>query len=129
MGIARKFRRHITVCGRRFLWWVAPDCDDFVPTLNIASDDRRFLVRFPFAHDLARRLLIVIGPEFPGLPDAGGCQLRVRCPDPRVGSEVRPAGVRRLIEWCLSPAKRVERVDWRGDDVPASEGEFRPKKR
>jgi hypothetical protein len=45
------------------------------------TSDGRFAVRFYLGQLPERRNLIVVGPEFEGLPDAGEPWIRVRCPE------------------------------------------------
>jgi hypothetical protein len=123
MGIAKKYRRRLVIGERLFLWWVREiQPEDWIgPVLTIASDDKRFLVRYYLGQNEEQRFLVVLGPEFPGLPDAGGCWIRVRCPQWEAGSSIKPSDVRRLIDWCLFGARQLERVDWRGHLLPCEE--------
>ena len=117
MAVSRKSRRNLLVDGRPFRWWVCesePDC--WVgKALTVVSDDRRFFVRFYLGQQPERRFLVVQGREFAGLPDAGGCWIRVQCPDWQSGPGIRPSDVRRLVDWSLSPHETRVRVDYRGE--------------
>ena len=93
MGIAKKYRRKLVIGERLFLWWVREiQPEDWLgPVLTVASDDKRFLVRYYLGQKEEQRFLVVLGPEFPGLPDAGGCWIRVLCPQWESGSSVQPS--------------------------------------
>jgi hypothetical protein len=80
---------------------------------TLISEDKGFIVQDHLGQS-GEPFLIVLGPDFPGVPDAGGCWRRCRCPCWESDSVVTPAGVRRLIEWCLSAIKELIEVDWRG---------------
>lgn len=116
MGILKKNRRRIVVGERLFLWWVGEiQPEDWIGSaLTVASDDKRFLVRYYLGQKIDRRFLVVLGVEFPGLPDAGGSWIRVLCPQWESGPGVRPGNVRRLIDWCLFHDRPLIEVDWRG---------------
>ena len=68
----------------------------------MASEDRRFVVRYFLDQRPDQAYVIVLGREFGGLAEAGGCWLRVRSPKFETDGTIRPATVRRLIEWSLS---------------------------
>jgi hypothetical protein len=116
MGIRKKYRRKLIVGERLFLWWVREiQPEDWLgPVLTVASDDKRFLVRYYLGQPESHRFLVVIGSEFPGLPDAGGCWIRVLCPKWESGPSIRPSDVRCLIDWCSTTERPLVRVDWRG---------------
>jgi hypothetical protein len=113
MGVRKKGRRRIDVEGRPFLWYVCDDPDSADTVLHIISEDKGFIVQYHLGQT-GEPFLIVLGPDFPGVPDAGGCWLRFRCPRWETDSGVTPGGVRRLIDWCLSAHKELVEVDWRG---------------
>jgi hypothetical protein len=126
MAIARKDRRTIDVEGREFLWWVYEELEEAAAmTLAVASADKRFLVRYPLDQPDDSRHLIVLGREFPGLPNDRGSWARVRCPQWTSGKAVKPSVVRRLIEWCLHSERELVQLDWRGRElvVAAAEGQ------
>lgn len=118
MGIAKKARRKLNLAGRMFIWYIAPDYDSADLVLHVASDDKRFIVKYHLGQSDDRRFLIVIGREFDGLPDAGGPWIRVRCPAWEVAGAIGPRAVRRLIEWSQEPDKTIVRVDWKGNVLP-----------
>jgi hypothetical protein len=114
MAISTKKRRKIQLDGRPFIWWVAPDLESAgVPTLHICSSDKRFHVHYPLGPETALRHLVVLGPEFPPLQDAGGCRVRVRAPawEDQI---ITPAVVRQIVAWGLDATKSVQRVTWLG---------------
>jgi hypothetical protein len=116
MAIRKKGRRKLVIGGRLFVWWVCecePDCW-LGAVLTVASEDGRFFVRFYLGQEPDRRYLVVQGKELAGLPDAGGCWIRVQCPEWQSGPGVRPSDVWRLIDWCLSAGEPRVRMDYRG---------------
>jgi hypothetical protein len=118
MAVSGKGRRKIVVGGRAYIWWVRDNDPEFnaasTSALMVVSSEGRFGVRFFLGQPPERRFLIVLGPEFERIPDAGGPWIRVRCPDWQVGADVTPAIVRRLIEWCMSPDHEIVRVNYFG---------------
>ncbi len=118
MAVSGKNRRKIVVGDRAYLWWVRDTDPEYnspsTTALMVVSADGKFGVRFFLGQPPDRRFLIVLGPDFGGLPDAGGPWVRVRCPEFLTGSEVAPAVVRRLIEWCTSPDRELVRVNYLG---------------
>ena len=80
MTVSSKRRRKIQIGERGFIWWIAPDDDSSNFLLHICSTDKRFLVHYVLGQPDDRRGLIVIGPEFPPLKDAGGSWIRLRTP-------------------------------------------------
>jgi len=120
MTISKKGKRKIVVGGRSYLWWVG---DRFDPEFNsgsctaltVLSADGHFLVRFFLGQASERRFLIVLGPEFQGLPEAGGPWIRIRCPEWQgQPSSITPVDVRHLIEWCATADKELIRVNYLG---------------
>jgi hypothetical protein len=118
MAIGGKGRRKIVVGGRAYLWWVCDADPEYnsasTSALTVVSADGRFGVRFFLGQPADRRFVIVLGPEFEGLPDAGGPWVRVRCPEWQAGTDVTPAAVRRLIEWCTCSDRVLVRVNYLG---------------
>jgi hypothetical protein len=113
MGVRKKGRRRIDVEGRPFLWYVCDDPDSADTVLPVISEDKGFIVQYHLGQT-GEPFLIVLGHDFPEVPEAGGCWLRFRCPRWETDSGVTPGGVRRLIEGCLSAPKELVEVDWRG---------------
>ncbi len=115
MGLASLRRSKLHVGDRSFGWYVTDGENgrSWGPILVVTSDDHRFSVLYPEGQgDPA--YLVVMGRDFPGLADAGGPWIRVRCPQFE-GREADPGDfVRRLIAWCLDPDKPIVRVDDRG---------------
>jgi hypothetical protein len=104
----------LIINGREFIWYVKDDPDSADMVLHVAAQDKIFMVNYHLAQPVNTRYLIVLGKEFPGLPDAGGCWIRVLCPEWETDSIVTPASVRRLIEWCLSEKCELIRVNHMG---------------
>jgi len=118
MGVRKRKRSDITVRGRLFLWWAGKDEEEAYFALTVISEDKRFHVRYHLnLPDPDRRYIIVIGKEFPGLPEAGGHWIRVRCPRWDISEPITPRFVRRLIEWCLFANRQLERVDYIGKPI------------
>ena len=123
MGIAKKYRRKITVGERDYMWYVIEDLEDFPQTvdsylhaLNIISNDKKFIVRYHLhQRDPERRHITVIGPEFGGVLNPSPYK-RFLCPDWCPEGAMTPGIVREVIEWCAEPSSRVE-VDWTGSKV------------
>ncbi|MFC9895858.1 hypothetical protein ACFVMC_19395 [Nocardia sp. NPDC127579] len=103
MAISKKGRRRIVVGGREYLWWVRTDWTSHPtpgrPTLTVASEDRRFMVRYVLHQSHERRHLIVVGREFRGT-DRPGPHRYYPCPAFGPATEFRPAHVAELIGWC-----------------------------
>jgi hypothetical protein len=63
MAVCKKGRRKLVVDDRLFVWWVCesePDC--WVgEVLTVASEDRRFFVRYYLDQQPERRFLVVQG--------------------------------------------------------------------
>jgi hypothetical protein len=106
MGVRKKGRRRITICGRSFLWYVAandPFSLDLV--LHVASTDKKLILHYHLAQQ-GEPILVVVGPEFRGLIDPVGHRRRFHCPKWDSDGKVKPGDVRRLIEWCLTTGDR-----------------------
>ena len=114
MAVKTKGRRKITVGNRQFVWYMGDDDDSCDHVLHVVSHDKAFNVNYHLEQPAETRHLAVLGREFPGLPDAGGNWMRVRCPRWEEGGALTPGGVRRLIDWCLSTERKLVEVDYRG---------------
>lgn len=113
MTICRKKRRRIVVNGREYLWYVAPDPDEFdVPTLTVVSSDRRLFLRYSLLQ-AEERHVVVIGPEFRGV-EVGGTWRRFRCPAFGTLETIAPGDVRQVIEWAIMREQLPVEVDWQG---------------
>ncbi len=123
MAISHKNRAKLIRDGRRYIWWVSEVVDSHWcgHILNVFSDDKRFAFGYPLGQrgdTLENSFLWVWGKEFPGLPDAGGCWIELKCPrwdDVQVTSSF----VRRLVDWCMSdkPLIRIKPM-WNGRASP-----------
>lgn len=117
MAVSTKNRRKLSINNRKFIWCVKddPDSADFV--LHVVSEDKNFIVTYHLRQPESRRYIIILGKEFPGLPDAGCQWIRVRCPQWEIESIITPASVRRLIESCLFSERELIRVNWLGQKL------------
>lgn len=117
MAVTTKNRRKLLINNRRFIWYIRddPDSADFV--LHVISEDKNFIVVYHLHQPESTRYLIIIGKEFPGLANAGGNWIRVRCPQWETNHSITPASVHRLIEWCFLDEKELIRVNWLGQPL------------
>ncbi len=106
MTVSTKRRRKLQIGDRGFIWWIAPDLDSSDLLLHLCSTDRHLLVRYVLGQPADRRHVIVIGPEFPPLKDAGGGWTYLGTPA-WSDAVVTPGLVRQIIEWCLDASKDV----------------------
>lgn len=116
MAVLTKGRRKLHREERLFVWWVAPSNDGPGDLLHVISDDKRFHVLYALGQPPEGGFVVILGREFPGLPDAGGCWIRVRTPH-WDSTAVGPGFVRHLIDWALTPDKPLLRVDWVGRPI------------
>jgi hypothetical protein len=114
MAVRTKSRRKITVDQRPFVWHIAQDDDSADMVLHVISADKKFIVNYHLNQPEQTRFLIILGSEFPGLPDAGGCWLRILSPEWEQNSIISPGSVHRLIDWCLNQERELIRVDYKG---------------
>lgn len=112
MGISTKHRRKITVDGEEYLWWVAPDDEDWLvpgtPAVTVAKSDHSLLVRYHLGQPEERRHVTVLGPRFRGLAGCGGPWRRFQCPSFEDGGAVRPLQVAALVRWVVEVGPVVE---------------------
>lgn len=120
MGIATKNKRKLKIGEREFVWYVSEDSDSADMVLHVASQDKKFIVKYHLGQPSDTRFLIVIGNEFPDLSDAGGVWIRVLCPEWEKDSIVTPSGVRNLIQWCLTEKRNLILVNWKGQQLAAT---------
>lgn len=119
MAVKTRGRRNIIVGERQFAWYVGDDRDSADHVLHVVSHDKAFNVNYHLDQPEPTRHLAIVGREFPGLADAGGCWKRVLSPRFEEGGAVTPSGVRRLIEWCLTAERELVEVDYRGHPIPS----------
>ncbi len=115
MGLAKTHRETLRIGDRPFVWGVSEgnNGSSWGPILHAESPDKRFAILY-LIEQPDPPFLVVLGREFPGLPDPDGSWVRVRCPRFDDGRSASPGSVRQLIDWCLDPAKTIVRVDYRG---------------
>jgi len=111
MAISKQGRRRLEVEGRFYVWYVGEDDDSADLILHVMAVDKRLMVRYHLNQPV-EPFLTVIGREFAGLADVGGCWRRFRCPRWAASGTVGPGEVRRLIEWCSSPDQPLVEVDY-----------------
>jgi hypothetical protein len=101
MPARTKRREKFDFNGRPFVWWVDGDY-----WLRIASADKRFVVAYALwrAPNQAP-ILVVHGPEFPGLPPGLSRPASLIVPEPGGGS--MGARVEELLMWSFSPLHQL----------------------
>jgi hypothetical protein len=119
MAIATKNRRKLTIGEQVFVWYICDDYDSADMVLHVVSQDKKFIVNYHLGQPSDTRHLIVLGKEFRGLSKVGAGWIRVLCPEWEKDSIVTPAGVRGLIQWCLTEKNNLMRIDWTGRIFPA----------
>ena len=103
MAISKKDKRTIKFNNATYLWWVLEEFDGAggMLSVNIASEDKKFLVKyFAFQTDADNSHLHVIGEYFPGIVRNGG-HIKLRCPNFANGRDVTPKTVRGILEWSF----------------------------
>jgi hypothetical protein len=111
MAVRTKGRRKIMVNQRQFVWYIADDYDSNDNVLHVVSEDKKFIVNYHLGQPEQKRFIATFGSEFPGLPDAGGCWIRVLCPEWEQNSVITPGSIHRLVDWCLNQERELIRVD------------------
>lgn len=119
--MARKSKRKIVVNERNFQWYVAEELDGVAyleadTILTILSDDKRFIIKYPFSQSGNNNFLVVIGKEFGGNGSFGKSWQRVISPVWEKGKSMTPGIVREIIEWSLSE-KTCFFVDFLGNEI------------
>jgi hypothetical protein len=117
MAIRTKHRRQILIDGKTYLWWVSESVDDdFIGSLvlSVASHSRRLLVRFGLSQPDDSRYVVVLGPQFRGLPELNGPWRRYICPQFGTFSQVTPKDVAAFVRWCTEPGGNAIEVDYFG---------------
>lgn len=123
MGIAKKNKRKLIFQDREFYWWVVDDYDGHrgMLEINIASEDKAFLVRY-YAIQVqeTNRHITVIGKQFPGLERKEGVWQRFICPNfiPTFKNRgIGPRNIHSILEWCFEPNKELIPVDQKGERI------------
>ena len=117
MAISTHRRRRIQIDGIQYLWWVVTDFEEEFftqPKLTVASRDRQLLVRYCLQQSQETRYLVVLGPQFRGIPGLGGPWRRFRCPSFGDSSMLLPKDVANLVRWCTETGQATTEVDYRG---------------
>ncbi len=118
MGVAKKGKRRIVVDNREYYWHVK-DSEDFYLgasySLNIISEDKQFLVRYPLLQTkpYEHNVLIVLGKQFGGVGKWGGRHQTVKCPNWETHGVATPSLVEKIIRWSLAE-KDIQLIDHRG---------------
>ena len=121
MGVLKKGRATLRIGARAYLWWVCPDEASSDDLLHVVSEDKRFAVTYAVGQSQRPNpCVVVMGPEFVGLHDAGGCWIRVQSPAWGDDVQITPRFVRRLVDWSMDESNPRLRVDWRGVPVAPS---------
>jgi len=109
MAISKKNKRPIKYNNATYRWWVLEEMDGSggMLSVNIASEDRKFLIKyFAFQADPDHPHLHVIGEYFPGIERNGG-RLKLPCPNFTEGRDVTPKLVRAILEWSFERQQGV----------------------
>ena len=115
MAVATKSRRRITVCDRRYVWYVAEDDEGAGMVLHVISDDKQFIAKYQLGQPTGDEYIVILGPLFAGA-STGGPWRRFLCP--RFGaSAVTPRNVRELIDWCLDERLKRQGIEWQSHPI------------
>jgi hypothetical protein len=117
MAVSTKGRRKLVVAGRLFLWEVNEIffVNEKGALMHVLAEDKRFIVRYGVT--LEGWKVTVVGREFPGAPEHRCVQMHFECPNFENRGAITPGGVRKFVEWCLSPDKQLVQIDWQGNKV------------
>jgi hypothetical protein len=122
VGISKKNKRKLVFKGEDYYWWVTDEFDGVgrMQTVNIASEDKKFLVKhYVYQTKPLTRHIIIIGNRFPGLEKKTGNWERIICPDFFVEAKskiISPKIVETLVKWCVKPNKEIKFVDFEGKE-------------
>jgi hypothetical protein len=122
VAVSTKGRRKLVVGRRLFLWEVNEIffVNEEGALMHVLSQDKLFIVRYGVTIDGVTRegrKVTVIGREFPGAPEHRSVQMNFECPNFESQGAITPGGVRKFVEWCLSPDKQLVQIDWRGNRI------------
>lgn len=117
LAVAKKHKRKIVIDGQLYFWSVREDFEHIDvgtdKTLTIVSDDKKFLVKYPLDQKGWQNFIVVLGGQFGGGGEFGGCWKRVICPKWETTEAITPKTVRDVIVWSLSHKANVF-VDYMG---------------
>ena len=108
-----KGRRKMEVDGKLFVWHIAEDFDSPYKVLQVASDDKHFIVAVPL--QTPESYLISKGSVFQGNPASGSWE-RYALPF-NVPDAITPGFVAELIRWS-TVGKDAKAVNWDQDKYP-----------
>jgi hypothetical protein len=101
MPARTKRRAKFDFNGRPFVWWIDGDY-----WLRIASMDKRFVVAYALGRALDQApILVVDGPEFPGLGSGVPRPAYLVVPEP--SGESMGAWIEELLTWSFTPRHQV----------------------
>lgn len=108
MGISKKNKRKITFNGKVFYWWIKNEFtwDSGMLSINIASENKKFLIKYIVVREDEGFYIEVIGSEFPGIETKKGNNMKFICPklidyNPRLG----PKDAISILKWCFDEDK------------------------
>ena len=104
MPARKKGRAVFDFQGRRFVWWI--DGDHW---LRITSDDKQFVVAWPLGRAIDESpILVVHGPEFPGLVQSDPRPVYLIFPEP-TGKSIGN-WVDEILRWSFDPSHALVRA-------------------
>ena len=118
MGLSKKHKRKITCLNQQFYWWVLDSHEDseYEASVNIALEDKSFLVKYYLESRTLNRFIIVIGNNFPGLTQKNKARQRFICPDfMEDANYVAPTHIEKMILWCFDQDKELIPVNYKGE--------------
>ena len=105
MAARSKGRAKFDFRGRQFVWWVDGD-----KWLRIASSDKQFVVAVPLVKERDdHEVLVIHGPEFPGLP--ANERRPVVCRIPSLSQKSFGSYVGVILDWSFDPNHEIIEVN------------------
>lgn len=124
MGIAKKGKRKIVQNTDTYYWWVEDDFDGHTGhsiLVTVASEDKKFLVKYYVNQLDAPPFLTVIGKRFSGKTETGGRYKRFLCPHFTEQNIVTPKNIDAIIKWCMDSSNKLIEVDYLGRELSNQE--------